>query len=96
MEAVVTPDEGEGEGNGAKERRASRNPKVAMEREAARLIATVTDIETDEENFEICKNFALSNLFYHKFLDPDELKVNCKMLAARCSLKAACCTMPFR
>ena len=61
------------------ERRVSRNPKVAMEREAAKLIATVTDIESDEENFEICKNFALSNLFYHKFLDPDELKVQYTM-----------------
>ena len=40
------------------------------------LIRTVTDIEEDEENFEICERFVLSNLFYHKFLDPDENKIN--------------------
>jgi len=52
------------------------NPKVAMEAEAVILIKTVTDIEEDEENFEICERFVLSNLFYHKFLDPDENKIN--------------------
>ena len=46
-----------------------------MEAEAINLISTVTDIERDEENFEICERFVLSNLLYHKFLDPDELKV---------------------
>ena len=57
------------------EKRWSRNPKAAMEAEAINLISTVTDIERDEENFEICERFVLSNLLYHKFLDPDELKV---------------------
>jgi len=46
-----------------------------MEPLAIDLISTVTDIEQDEENFEICERFVLSNLLYHKFLDPDELKV---------------------
>ena len=57
------------------EKRSSRNPKAAMEPLAIDLISTVTDIEQDEENFEICERFVLSNLLYHKFLDPDELKV---------------------
>ena len=57
------------------EKRSSRNPKAAMEAEAINLISTMTDIEQDEENFEICERFVLSNLLYHKFLDPDELKV---------------------
>lgn len=57
------------------EKRSSRNPKAAMEPLAINLISTVTDIEEDEENFEICERFVLSNLLYHKFLDPDELKV---------------------
>jgi len=52
------------------------NPKEMMEAEAVNLIKTVTDIEEDEENFEICERFVLSNLFYHKFLDPDENKIN--------------------
>ena len=52
------------------------NPKEAMEAEAVNLIRTVTDIEEDEENFEICERFVLSNLFYHKFLDPDENKIS--------------------
>ena len=57
------------------EKRSSRNPKAAMEPLAVNLISTMTDIEEDEENFEICERFVLSNLLYHKFLDPDELKV---------------------
>ena len=47
-----------------------------MEIEAQNLIKTVTDIDEDEENFEICARFCLSNLFYHKYLDPDEHKIN--------------------
>lgn len=57
------------------ERRISKNPKHVMEQEAKKLILTITDIEQEEENFEICERFVLSNLFYHKFLDPDENKV---------------------
>jgi len=52
------------------------NPKEAMEAEAVMLIKNITDIEEDEENFDICERFVLSNLFYHKFLDPDENKIN--------------------
>eukprot|EP00092_Neocalanus_flemingeri_P037301 GFUD01040623.1.p1 GENE.GFUD01040623.1~~GFUD01040623.1.p1 ORF type:complete len:962 (+),score=214.69 GFUD01040623.1:57-2942(+) len=52
------------------------NPKAIMEAEALNLIRTVTGIEEDEENFEICERFVLSNLFYHKFLDPDENKID--------------------
>jgi len=52
------------------------NPKEIMEEEATNLIKTVTDIEEDEENFEICERFVLSNLFYHKFLDPNENKID--------------------
>ena len=51
-------------------------PKEIMEIEAQNLIKTVTDIDEDEENFEICERFCLSNLFYHKYLDPDEHKIN--------------------
>ena len=52
-------------------------PKEIMEIEAQNLIKTVTDIdEEDQENFEICERFCLSNLFYHKYLDPDEHKIN--------------------
>ena len=50
-------------------------PKEIMEIEAQNLIKTVTDIDEDEENFEICERFCLSNLFYHKYLDPDEHKI---------------------
>ena len=35
------------------EKRSSRNPKAAMEPLAVDLISTLTDIEPDEENFEI-------------------------------------------
>ena len=51
-------------------------PKEKMEIEAQNLIKVVTDIDEDEENFEICERFCLSNLFYHKYLDPDERKIN--------------------
>ena len=51
-------------------------PKEKMEIETVNLIKTVTNIEEDEENFEICERFCLSNLLYHKFLDPDENKIN--------------------
>ena len=51
-------------------------PKEIMEIETQNLIKTVTDIDEDEENFEICERFCLSNLFYHKFLDPEEQKIN--------------------
>ena len=51
-------------------------PKEIMEIETQNLIKTVTDIDEDEENFEICERFCLSNLFYHKYLDPDEHKIN--------------------
>ena len=50
-------------------------PKDKIEIETVNLIKTITDIDEDEENFEICERFCLSNLFYHKFLDPDESKI---------------------
>ena len=50
-------------------------PKEKMEIETVKLIKTVTEIDEDEENFEICERFCLSNLFFHKFLDPDENKI---------------------
>ena len=55
---------------------AKLTPKEKMEIETVNLIKTVTNIEEDEENFEICERFCLSNLLYHKFLDPDENKIN--------------------
>ena len=54
---------------------AKLTPKEKMEIETVNLIKTVTNIEENEENFEICERFCLSNLFYHKFLDPDENKI---------------------
>ena len=55
---------------------AKLTPKEKMEIETVNLIKSLTDIDEDEENFEICERFCLSNLFYHKFLDPDENKIN--------------------
>ena len=55
---------------------AKLTPKEKMEIETVNLIKTVTNIEENEENFEICERFCLSNLLYHKFLDPDENKIN--------------------
>lgn len=55
---------------------AKLTPKEKMEIETVNLIRTVTNIDEDEENFEICERFCLSNLLYHKFLDPDENKIN--------------------
>ena len=50
-------------------------PKDKIEIETVNLIKTITDIDEEEENFEICERFCLSNLLYHKFLDPDENKI---------------------
>ena len=55
---------------------AKLTPKEKMEMETQNLIKQITDISEEEENFEICERFCLSNLFYHKFLDPDESKIN--------------------
>lgn len=53
----------------------AKNPKILMEREAANLIQAITGFDRDEDNFELCEKFALSNLFYHKYLDPDDFKI---------------------
>ena len=37
-----------------------------MEWEAVNLIRTVTELQDEEENFEICERFVMSNLLYHK------------------------------
>ena len=50
--------------------------QVKMSKLTQNLIKTVTYIGEDEENFEICERFCLSNLFYHKYLDPEEQKIN--------------------
>ena len=55
---------------------AKLTPKDKMEIETQNLIKVVTGIDEEEENFEICERFCLSNLFYHKYLDPDESKIN--------------------
>jgi len=52
------------------------NPRQVIEAEAGNLIKHLTEFEQDEENFEICERFVLSNLLYHKYLDPDDRKVN--------------------
>ena len=54
---------------------AKLTPKEKMELETVKLIKTVTGIEENEENFDICERFCLSNLLYHKFLDPNENKI---------------------
>lgn len=53
----------------------AKNPKILMEREAGNLIEAITGFDRDEQNFELCEKFALSNLFYHKYLDPDDFKI---------------------
>ena len=55
---------------------AKLTPKEKMEIETQNLIKCVTDIDETEDNFDICERFCLSNLFYHKFLDPDESKID--------------------
>ena len=47
-------------------------PKEIMEIETQNLIKTVTDIDEDEENFEICERFCLSNIL---LLSIDRLNV---------------------
>ena len=54
---------------------AKLTPKEKMELETVKLIKTVTGIDENEENFDICERFCLSNLLYHKFLDPNENKI---------------------
>jgi len=53
-----------------------RISKQRMEDESRELIKTITGIEEDEENFEICESFTKSNLLYHKYLDPNERNIN--------------------
>jgi hypothetical protein len=46
------------------------------------MFPEITGIEEeDDENFGICERFVLSNLLYHKYLDPDQSKI-LKSLAA--------------
>ena len=45
---------------------AKPRPKEVMEWEAVNLIRTVTELQDEEENFEICERFVMSNLLYHK------------------------------
>ena len=54
----------------------AKNPKLIIEKEASKLIQTITGFDSDEENFELCEKFVLSNIFYHKYLDPDEIKID--------------------
>ena len=54
---------------------AKLTPKEKIELETVKLIKTVTGIDENEENFDICERFCLSNLLYHKFLDPNENKI---------------------
>nr|XP_040573888.1 gamma-tubulin complex component 5-like [Lepeophtheirus salmonis] len=51
------------------------NPRVIFAKESINLIKKVTGFTEDEENFEICENFVLSNLLYHSFLDPVPSKI---------------------
>ena len=53
------------------------------------LITKVTGFEDDEENFEICHDFLVSNLLYHTYLEPHERDVRrkCQNLVEKWSIQ---------
>ena len=53
------------------------------------LITKLTGFTENEENFEICHDFVVSNLLYHTYLEPHERDVQkkCEKLAEKWSIQ---------
>ena len=53
------------------------------------LITKLTGFSENEENFEICHDFVVSNLLYHTYLEPHEQDVRrqCEKLAEKWSIQ---------
>ena len=53
------------------------------------LITKLTGFAENEENFEICQDFVVSNLLYHTYLEPHERDVGkkCEKLAEKWSIQ---------